>query len=83
MKFVENYQKRDEFWSSFAEVWFEKGRQDDAVRLLKFTPEEAAVWAFDSSAILVGLRLLRASLTDRKEQPDVGVHHIFTFDEAA
>ncbi|MFW8594094.1 pyridoxamine 5'-phosphate oxidase family protein [Cribrihabitans neustonicus] len=72
----QNNAKLDEYWSVAAAAWFEQGREDPKVTLLKFTPAEAAVWANESSAVLVGLKLLRAGLKEGESNPDVGVHHV-------
>lgn len=80
MTFVDDNAKLDALWSPFADAWFEDGRDDPAVRLLQFTPKEAAVWASEGNAILVGLRLMRAKLVEDSDPPDVGVHHILQFD---
>lgn len=83
LTFVQDEAKLDELWSPFAAAWFEDGRDDASVRLLRFTPQEAAVWASEANAILVGLRLMRANLDQDHAPPKVGVHHVFNFDEAA
>lgn len=70
----------DSLWSVAAAAWFEEGRDDPTIRLLKFTPKTAAVWASDSNAILVGLKLLRSGMSDEQGPPDVGVHHILNLD---
>lgn len=75
--------KLDEIWSIAAAAWFEKGRDDPNVRLLRFTPGEAAIWASQSSSILVGLKMLRAGMQEGAAEPDVGVHRIIEFNRAA
>ena len=81
MTFVQDEAKLDELWSPFAAAWFKDGREDESIRLLKFMPQEAAVWASEANAVLVGLRLIRARLSDDKSPPDVGVHHVVHFDD--
>ncbi|APX15563.1 general stress protein [Phaeobacter inhibens] len=68
--------KLDELWSFAVGAWFEKGRDDPKVTLLRMTPREAAVWASQGNAVLVGLKLLRASMSETEGHPDVGVHHV-------
>ncbi len=34
----------DKYWNKMMEAWFEKGREDPAIRLLKVTPLEAKYW---------------------------------------
>lgn len=73
----------DEFWNIAAAAWFENGREDETIRLIKFEPDEAAVWASEGNLMLVGLRLLRAGLSEDAEQPAIGVHHVLTLRNAA
>lgn len=83
MEFVQDEAKLDTLWNPFAAAWFKEGRADPSIRLLKFTPQDAAIWASEPNAVLVGLRLMRANLVDNDAPPDVGVHHVFNFDTAA
>jgi general stress protein 26 len=73
----------DEFWSPAATAWFEKGRDDSTIRLIRFEPTEAAIWASEGNLALVGLRLLRAGLSEDQERPALGVHHVLTLKSAA
>lgn len=83
MEFSQDRDKLDEIWTVAAGAWFEQGRDDPKVRLLKLSPKSASVWASDSNAILVGLKLLRAGISDGQSDPDIGVHHILNLDLAA
>lgn len=83
MSLVRDEEKLDEFWSVAAAAWFEGGRDDPKVRLLKFEPDEAAIWASEGNLALVGLRLLRAGLSENEDSPAVGVHHVITLRDAA
>ncbi|MEY1556374.1 pyridoxamine 5'-phosphate oxidase family protein [Yoonia sp. R2331] len=83
LSFETDPDKLDEIWTPLAGAWFENGRQDPKIRLLKFVPSEAAVWASETNAILLGLKLLRANMTEGGAAPDVGVHHVFRFQDAA
>ncbi|SFS21235.1 pyridoxamine 5'-phosphate oxidase family protein [Yoonia litorea] len=80
---VDDEEKLDELWSPFAAAWFEEGRNDPKIRLMKMEPSEAAIWASESNSILVGLKIMRAGLSDDHSHPNVGVHHIVEFDKAA
>lgn len=73
----------DTLWSVPVAAWFEDGREDPTVRLVRFTPEEAAIWASQASRVLVGLKVLRAGMADGADAPDVGVHRVVAFDSAA
>lgn len=68
--------KIDELWSPFAAAWFEDGRQDDDICLVKFTPRKAEVWGTDGSAKYL-FEMAKANLTEN--QPDAGEHGHVTF----
>ncbi|WP_371055123.1 MULTISPECIES: pyridoxamine 5'-phosphate oxidase family protein [unclassified Rhodosalinus] len=63
--------KLDELWSAMAAAWFPDGRDDDAVRLVKFTPHEGEIWATEGGAAYL-YEIAKANVTDK--MPDVGVH---------
>lgn len=75
----EDREKLDEIWSSVASAWFDEGREDPEVTLLRFAPQEAAVWASTDSSVVFGLEIVRANL-DTDHKPDVGEHLIIRFD---
>ncbi len=83
LSFSNDSEKLDELFTVAASAWFEQGLDDPKVRLLKFQPSDAAVWASEANMVLVGLRLLRASLSSNNDEPDVGVHHILNLREPA
>ena len=83
LEIVENDAKLDELWSVPVAAWFEYGREDPSIRLMRFRPAEAAIWTSDANRLLVGLKLLRAGMTEGADEPDVGVHRIVEFDTAA
>lgn len=61
--------KLDELWSPMAAAWFENGREDDSVRLMKYTPIEAEIWATDGTAKYL-FETIKANVTDAT--PDTG-----------
>lgn len=63
--------KLDEVWSIVAAAWFEDGRKDSSVQLVKFTPAEAEVWSGDGGASFL-YEIAKANLTD--STPDIGDH---------
>lgn len=83
LEVVKDDAQLDALWNIAVAAWFEGGRDDPKVRLLRFNPEEAAIWASDKSTVKVGLKLLNAGLRDGASDPDVGVHHVIAFDKAA
>ncbi|MGR3512017.1 MAG: pyridoxamine 5'-phosphate oxidase family protein [Paracoccaceae bacterium] len=83
LEVVPDDDKLDELWNVAIAAWFEGGRSDPTARLLRFVPDEAAIWASDGNKVLVGLKMLRAGLTEGAEHPDVGVHTFIDFNKAA
>ena len=73
---VEDPKKLDELWSPVAAAWFDDGREDRDVRLLRLTPDKAEVWLTDGGAGFL-YEIAKANLTDAK--PDAGDHGVITF----
>lgn len=69
-------EKLDEIWSPMAAVWFDDGRQDDDICLVRFTPTEGEVWATEGSAKAL-FEFAKAHMTD--ERLDMGDHGKVTF----
>ncbi|GAA2750721.1 pyridoxamine 5'-phosphate oxidase family protein [Amnibacterium kyonggiense] len=67
---VKDPAKIDELWDTGAEAWFEDGRQDPKVALLKVTAHTAEYWATDAPTPLVLLKYAKAAVTGGR--PDVG-----------
>ncbi len=68
----------DKLWSVFAAAWFEDGKEDPDLRLLKFTPTRAEVSVSPESNLKFLYEIAKASLTD--EKPDAGEQGIVVFD---
>jgi general stress protein 26 len=47
----------DRLWNSYVAAWFEKGKDDPHLALLRFNPERAEVW-IDASSFVAGIKLL-------------------------
>ena len=47
----------DRLWNRFVAAWFEGGRDDPRLALLRFDPQEAEIW-LDSSSITAGIKML-------------------------
>ncbi|MEM8579441.1 MAG: pyridoxamine 5'-phosphate oxidase family protein [Pseudomonadota bacterium] len=73
---VDDAKVLDDIWSPTAAAWFEDGREDEAICLVKFTPRTAEVWLTDGSAKFL-YEVAKANLTDGT--PDVGAHGTLTF----
>ncbi len=68
--------KLDDLWSPMAAAWFAKGREDDSVRLMKYTPTEAEVWTTDGTTKYL-FETIKANITDAK--PDAGEYGMIHF----
>lgn len=47
----------DRLWNPFVAAWFEKGKDDPKLTLLRFEPEHAEVW-IDASSFIAGVKIL-------------------------
>ena len=47
----------DRLWNRFVAAWFEGGKDDPKLRLLRFEPERAQIWLNESS-LLAGVKVL-------------------------
>ena len=79
---VESREKLDEIWSPALSAWFEGGKDDPDICLLRLTLNEAAVWASTSSAVVFAFEIARANL-EADHRPAVGEHRIVHFGKAA
>jgi general stress protein 26 len=50
----------DKFWNRFVAAWFEGGKDDPNLALLRFDPERAEIW-LDASSLVAGIKLLLGS----------------------
>lgn len=62
--------KINEFWNPWAESWFEGGRTDPRVALLKVDATTAEYWAVDKPALVRTFEMVKGLIT--KTAPDVG-----------
>jgi len=68
--------KLDELWSAVAAAWFEDGRKDDDIQLVRMDLKEAEVWATGGSLSFL-YEIAKANVT--KEKPDAGDHGTLIF----
>ena len=47
----------DRLWNPFVAAWFEKGKEDPKLALLRFDPAKAEIW-LDDSSFFAGIRML-------------------------
>lgn len=60
----------DELWSGHAEAWFEQGRDDPTVALLKVHADSAELQSVDSPRVVAAVKYAKAMVT--KQPPDIG-----------
>ncbi|QUJ75064.1 pyridoxamine 5'-phosphate oxidase family protein [Sulfitobacter albidus] len=73
---VEDPAQLDRLWNAIAAAWFEGGKQDPDVQLMRFDPREAEVWTTGGTAQFL-YEVAKSHLTD--EKPDMGRHGTITF----
>lgn len=66
----------DDVWSPMAAAWFEEGREDDDIRLVRFAPREAEIWILDGAPKTL-YEIAKANVTD--QTPDLGTHGTIRF----
>ncbi|MFC0810522.1 pyridoxamine 5'-phosphate oxidase family protein [Paracoccus panacisoli] len=69
-------EKLDEIWNAVASSWFEDGKQDDDVRLLRLSLNAAEVWSTDGGLGFM-YQIAKSKLTGAK--PDMGEHFEISF----
>jgi len=57
-------------WNPMAEAWFENGREDPTVALLRVDARSAEYWSSDKPGIVRAFEIAKAVVT--KSAPDVG-----------
>jgi general stress protein 26 len=50
----------DRLWNPFVAAWYEGGKDDPQLALLRFDPDSAEIW-LDGSSLLAGLKMLLGS----------------------
>jgi general stress protein 26 len=68
--------KLAEIWNAVADAWFEDGREDDDIALVRIDLKSAEVWATDGGLAFL-YEIAKANLTD--EKPDIGAHGTLSF----
>ena len=47
----------DRLWNRFVAAWFDKGKDDPKLALLRFDTEQAEIW-LDGSSVVAGIKML-------------------------
>ncbi|WP_050527114.1 pyridoxamine 5'-phosphate oxidase family protein [Pseudorhodobacter aquimaris] len=67
----------DETWSFVADAWFEGGKADPDVQLLRFTPRSAELSVTTTSSLSFFYEMAKAQMAG--EKPDLGAQGVVTF----
>lgn len=60
----------EKYWNSFMEAWFEKGKDDANIRILKVVPHEAHYWDNKTNKLMTLLKVATSAITGQKS--DIG-----------
>jgi len=68
----------DELWNPFVAAWYEGGKDDPKLRLIRFDPQHAQVWLNENS-LFAGIRLLlgrdpKKDYADKVAEVNLGQH---------
>lgn len=61
----------EKYWNKMMEGWFEKGKDDPTIRVLKVTPLDAYYWSTKSNKVVTLLRVAASAITGQYQ--DVGL----------
>lgn len=62
----EDRNRINKYWNKFVEAWFEKGKEDPTIRILKVSPIEAHYWDNKSNKLVSFLKVAASALTGTK-----------------
>mgnify|MGYP006382925101 FL=1 len=68
---VEDKEKLNELWSVMYNAYFEKGKEDPSVQLIKVTPHGAEYWA-NGNAITSAFKMTAAAVTETAVEKSMG-----------
>lgn len=66
-KLLRDQERIDRYWNKMMEGWFEKGKEDPHIRLLRVTPKDAHYWDSNSNMIVNLFKMLKATVTGDAE----------------
>lgn len=72
-----NQEKIDQFWNPVVAAWFEGGKEDPQMTLLKFQATEAAIWASSRNPLTFGWEIAKANVSGN--EPELGVRTHISF----
>ncbi len=60
----------DKYWNKMVEAWFEKGKEDPRIRVLKVTPHDAHYWDNKSNKLVTFMKIVTSAVSG--QQLDIG-----------
>ncbi|CAA9274941.1 MAG: Pyridoxamine 5'-phosphate oxidase [uncultured Arthrobacter sp.] len=66
--------KIDELWGPTVSAWFENGRDDPAVALIKVDADTAEYWSMDAPRVVSAIKMVKGLVTGSK--PDSGKNEV-------
>jgi general stress protein 26 len=66
--------KIDELWGPTVSAWFENGRDDPAVALIKVDADTAEYWSMDAPRVVSAVKMVKGLVTGSK--PDSGKNEV-------
>lgn len=63
--------KRDAFWNTVIDAWFEDGKNDPDLTMLALRMKDAKIWASTDSKLKFGWEIAKANVSH--DEPEVGV----------
>ncbi len=62
----EDKQRIEKYWNKFVEAWFEKGKDDPDIRVLKVTVKDAHYWDNKTSRLVTLLKVAASAVSGQK-----------------
>ncbi|TDS17638.1 pyridoxamine 5'-phosphate oxidase family protein [Sphingobacterium paludis] len=62
----EDQSRIDKYWNKMVEGWFDKGKEDPRIRVLKVIPSEAHYWDTKSNKLVTFLKVAAGAITGQK-----------------
>jgi general stress protein 26 len=63
----------DRLWNRFVAAWFEQGKEDPNLCLLRFDPDEAEIWK-DASSVVAGVKMFLGMGDPKEDYKDCVAH---------
>lgn len=63
---TEDKERIEKYWNKFVEVWFEKGKEDPNIRILKVSVEDAHYWDNKTSKLITLFKVAASAVSGQK-----------------